>query len=67
MKLPKFNKGSKVKVSLHSPSQYRGRIGVVDKEPIKDAFRFWYVVRIQSQGLTAVGRFAEEELEEPRD
>ncbi|MGQ9545650.1 MAG: J domain-containing protein [Dehalococcoidia bacterium] len=62
-KVPKFKQGTKVKIGANSPSQYRGCTGVVDKEPIKDAFRFWYMVRIESNGLTAVRRFAEEELE----
>jgi curved DNA-binding protein CbpA len=63
IKVPKFKRGSKVKISVNSPSQYRGQTGVVDKEPINDAFRFWYMVKIQSKGLTTVRRFAEEELE----
>ena len=60
---PKFKKGSKVKIKADSPSAYRGQIGVVDKEPTKDAFRFWYMARIESRGLTTARRFAEEELE----
>jgi curved DNA-binding protein CbpA len=64
-RVPKFKKGSKVKISVNYPSPYSGHIGVVDKEPDKDTFRFWYMVRIESKGLTA--RFAEEELEEPDD
>jgi molecular chaperone DnaJ len=59
----KFKKGSKVKISANYPSPYSGHTGVVDQEPVKDTFRFWYMVRIESKGLTA--RFAEEELEEP--
>jgi curved DNA-binding protein CbpA len=65
IRVPKFRKGSKVKISINSPSQYRGYTGVVDKEPVNDAFRFWYMVRIESKGLTTAGRFAEEELEGP--
>jgi len=61
--VPKFQKGSKVKVKADSPSPYRGQTGVVDKEPTKDAFRFWYMAKIESRGLTTVRRFAEEELE----
>jgi curved DNA-binding protein CbpA len=61
--VPKFEKGSKVKVSFSSASPYRDRTGVVDKEPVKDAFRFWYMVRFESKGLPEVSRFAEEELE----
>ena len=62
-RVPKFKKGSKVKVSPGSASPYRDRTGVVDKEPVRDAFRFWYMVRFQSTGLPSVSRFAEEELE----
>jgi curved DNA-binding protein CbpA len=62
-RVPKFKEGSKVKISANSISMYRGHTGVVDKEPIKDTFRFWYIVRIKSKGFTTVGRFAEEELE----
>ena len=62
---PKFNKGSKVKISVNYPSPYSGYMGFVDNEPVKDTFRFWYIVRIESKGLTT--RFAEEELEEPDD
>jgi molecular chaperone DnaJ len=66
-RVSKFKKGSKVKISVNSPSPYRGQTGFVDKEPTKDAFRFWYMVRIESKSLTTVGRFAEEELERPND
>lgn len=60
---PRFGTGSRVKVSSSSPSPYRGRTGIVDREPTKDAFRFWYMVRFESKGLSPVNRFAEEELE----
>ena len=63
IKVPKFKKGSKVKISVNSPSPYRSQTGVVDKEPVNDVFRFWYMVKIESKGLTTVRRFAEEELE----
>lgn len=62
--VPKFNKGSQVRVSFNSNSPYRGHTGIVDKEPIKDTFRFWYIVRFESKGLVTVSRFAEDELEE---
>ena len=61
---PKFARGSRVKVSSGSASSYRDRIGVVDKEPVRDAFRFWYMVRFASEGVSAISRFAEDELEE---
>jgi len=66
-RVPKFKKGSKVKISLNYPSPYMGYTGLVDKEPVNDTFRFWYMVRIESNGLTTVRRFAEEELEKPND
>lgn len=66
-KVSKFKKGSKVKISINSPSPHRGQTGSVDKEPTKDAFRFWYTVRIESKSLATVGRFAEEELERLND
>ena len=66
-RVPKFKKGSKVKISVNYPSPYSGHTGVVDKEPVKDTFRFWYMVRIESKGLTAVNRLAEEQLEQPDD
>jgi DnaJ-class molecular chaperone len=64
-RVPKFKKGSKVKISVNYPSPYSGHTGIVDKEPTKDTFRFWYMVRIESKGLTAVSRLAEEQLEQP--
>ena len=66
-RVPKFKKGSKVKISVNYPSPYSGHMGIVDREPIKDTFRFWYMVRIESMGLTAVNRFAEEQLEQPEN
>jgi curved DNA-binding protein CbpA len=61
---PKFKKGSVVRVSFNSTSPYRDHTGVVDKEPLKDNYRFWYIVKFESKGLAAVSRFAEEELDE---
>jgi len=62
----KFKVGNKVIINSHSPSPYRGRMGVVDTEPFKDTFRYWYLVRIESHGFSTVSRFAEEELSEVR-
>lgn len=60
---PKFKTGSKVIVNSYS-SPYKGHIGVVDNEPAKDTFRFWYMVKFESNGLSTIGRFAEEQLGE---
>lgn len=62
--VPLLEKGTQVKVNSSSASLYRGRTGVVDKDPIKDTFRFWYMIRFESQGFEAISRFAEEELDE---
>jgi hypothetical protein len=64
--VPKFKTGSKVRV-VSCSSPYRDRIGIVGIEPIKDSFRFWYTVEFESNGLTAVSRFDEEELIEVRE
>jgi hypothetical protein len=63
---PKFKMGSKVIVNSYS-SPYKGHIGVIDSEPLKDTFRFWYMVKFESNGMTVVGRFAEEQLGEVGD
>lgn len=60
--LPEFTRGEGVRV-VDSGSPYAGRTGVVDKEPGKDAFRFWYMIRFQSTGFVTVVRFAQEQLE----
>ena len=59
---PKFKTGSKVIINSHSASPYRDHTGVVDQEPVKDAFRFWYMVRFESKTFSTINRFAEEEL-----
>ena len=61
---PKFKVGSKVKINSHSSSPYRDHTGIIDKEPVKDTFRFWYMVRFESSNFSTINRFAEEELSE---
>jgi curved DNA-binding protein CbpA len=60
----KFKRGMAVKVNPGSNTPYRGRTGVVNEEPAKDTFRFWYMVKFESQGFAQVSRFPEEELSE---
>ena len=60
--IAKFTAGVKVKINSHSSSPYRDHIGLVDKEPVKDTFRFWYMVRFESKDFSTINRFAEEEL-----
>jgi hypothetical protein len=61
--VPKLKRGSKVRVKTHT-SPFYDHIGVVDQEPIKDSLRFWYMVKVMSNGLPVVVRFAEEQLDE---
>ncbi len=67
-KVPAFKMDSKVRVRLDSASLHKGQTGVVEREPVKDYFRFWYMVKFESSGiLTTATQFAEEELEEAND
>ena len=61
--LPKFKTGDKLRVRAYT-SPFNDHIGVVDQEPVKTAYRFWYIVKILSNGVETVARFAEEQLVE---
>jgi DnaJ-class molecular chaperone len=63
-RLPKFNIGNTVRVNFHSKSSFRDHIGLIDKEPVWQSFRFWYMVKFESKSFSTYGRFAEEELNE---
>ena len=58
---PKFYSGDKVRI-ISSSSPYNDHVGAIDKPPFNDTFRFWYIVKFDARGLTAVIQFAEEEL-----
>ncbi len=60
--MPKFKKGEPVTVRPDTTSPYRGRIGIVDEEPIKDSYGFWYMVKFESKGFTRSYRFLEQDL-----
>lgn len=60
--LPKFTKNSKVRVNFHSKTPFKDHIGVVEKEPVWQRFRFWYLVRFESESFSTLNNFAEEEL-----
>lgn len=62
-RMPTFKKGDKVRVRRDCASSYRGRIGVIENELSKDSHGFWYMVKFEWQGLRAVNRFIEEDLE----
>jgi hypothetical protein len=70
-KMPKFNKGDRVRVSSTSHSPYRGQTGLVDSNPesfsttAAGSSGFWYMVRFEWRGLHPAVRFKEEDLEVP--
>ncbi len=61
---PKYNEGCRVKISPHSNTPYRDHIGVIITAPIRETFRFWYIVKFENNGLDSVYRFAEDEISE---
>jgi len=61
--LPRFKRGSKVRVNTRA-SPFHDHIGVVDQEPLRTNLRFWYMVKIGSNGVASIARFAEEQLNE---
>jgi DnaJ-class molecular chaperone len=63
-RLPKFKIGNAVRVNFHSKTSFRDHIGLIDKEPVWQSFRFWYMVKFESKSFSTSSRFAEEELSE---
>jgi curved DNA-binding protein CbpA len=59
---PKYKIGSRVKVNSHSNTPFRDHVGLVEKAPMRDNLRYWYLVRFASNGMDIVNRFAEDEL-----
>jgi len=61
--MPKYKKGDKVKVRVDTTSPYRGRIGIINREPIKNSAEFSYTVKFESSRFTRSYLFAEHDLE----
>jgi curved DNA-binding protein CbpA len=61
--MPKYTKGIAIKISINSSSPYRNHNGIIDREPEKDTFRYWYSIKILSKGYSTVVRVPEEEVE----
>ena len=64
--MPKFKKGDKVRVRLDTTSPYRGRIGIVNENPINDSHGVWYAVKFESKEHAPTYRFGEQDLEAAR-
>ena len=63
MKRPQVAGFERPVTRMDTASPYRGRIGTVDEEPIKDSYGFWYMVKFESKGFTRNYRFLEHDLE----
>jgi hypothetical protein len=50
-----------MRVNAHA-SPFNDHTEVVDQEPVKGNFRFWYMVKILANGVETVIRLAEEQL-----
>jgi hypothetical protein len=61
--MTKFKQLDNVRVRGDTASPYRGRIGIVGGEPIRDSFGFWYTVKFESKGFLRNYRFVEQDLE----
>jgi hypothetical protein len=61
--MPKFKKGHPIRISPDSLSSYRGRLGIIDAEPEKDLYGYWYNVKFELLGSTRTCIFAEYNLE----
>jgi hypothetical protein len=63
-RMAKFKKGDKVKVRMDNPSPYRGRVGIVDRDPLNaDSYGFSYMVKFESNGLKSTHSFNETDIE----
>jgi hypothetical protein len=61
--MSKFKQVDKVRVRLDTASPYRGRVGIVGEQPIRDSFGFWYMVKFVSKGFSRNYCFVEQDLE----
>ena len=61
--MSKFKIGDKVRVRPDVNSQFRGRVGIVEKEPNKNANLFGYTVKIELSGFKPTCQFVEQDLE----
>ena len=60
--IPKFKKGDKIKIRVSADSQFRGRTGIIEKEPNEIA-NMAYIVKIESPGFTPTCQVYEKDLE----
>jgi len=63
----KFEKGDKVRIRTNSASPFRGRVGIVVKEPIEALNMVGYMVKFESKGNTSSCLFDEQLLEAAED
>lgn len=65
--MAKFKIGDKVRIRPDASSQFRGRIGTIEKLPNEYANVNAYMVKIEMQGFTPTCQVLEKELEAVSD
>jgi len=65
--MAKFKIGDKVRIRLDANSQFRGRIGTVEKLPNEYINILGYIVKIESQGFAPTCQVLEKDMETPSD
>ena len=61
--MAKYKKGDRVRISSGANSQFRGRTGVIEREPNDYANTSGYIVKIESQGFSPTCQVLEKDLE----
>jgi hypothetical protein len=61
--MAKFKKGDRIKIHLDANSQFRGRIGVIEKESNEYGNTLGYMVKIESHGFARTCQVLEKDLE----
>ncbi len=61
--MAKFNVGDKVRIRLDANSQFRGRVGTVEKLPNEYSNIPGYVIRIETPGFAPSCQVLERDLE----
>lgn len=63
----KFKEGDKVRIRINTASPFRGRVGIIVKEPIEALNMVGYMVKFESGGKTSSCLFDEQVLEAAGD
>jgi len=61
--MTKFNKGDKVKIRLNASSPYRGHVGNVQEEIMKNPSEIIYCVKFNLKDFTSFYQFKAQDIE----